>query len=257
MGHAGQVTTPLANLECTVLDPLLTPGAAGLDRLRLATVPFVPEIRLHLAEDPIVLRARLEAEAGRGLPPPFWADAWAGGQAVSRYVLDHPDVVAGCRVLDVASGSGLVAIAAAVAGATAVTANDIDPYALAAIRLNAHVNGVAVRGRGGDLLDGDGDGADVVLAGDVFYSEPMAARMLPFLRRATERGARVLVGDPGRAYLPQDGLEIVASYDVSMMGAPEDAEIRKAYVLGPTGGERRRRREPGGRSKSAPGRTSC
>jgi predicted nicotinamide N-methyase len=134
-------------------------------------------------------------------------------------------------VLDVAAGSGLVAIAAAVAGAAAVTANDIDPYALAAIRLNAQANGVTVDANRGDLLDGDGDGAEVVLAGDVFYSESMAERMLSFLQRAARRGARVLVGDPGRAYLPHDRMEVVASYQVSMMGAAEDAQIRHAYVL--------------------------
>jgi predicted nicotinamide N-methyase len=221
----------LANNERPVLDPFLTPGAAGLDGLRLAVVPFVPEVCLHLAEDAIVLRARLEAEAGEALPPPFWADAWVGGQAVARYVLDHPEVVAGLRVLDVASGSGLVAIAAAMAGAAAVTANDIDPYALSAIRLNAQVNRIALDANCGDLLDGDGDGAEVVLAGDVFYSESMAERMVSFLQRAARRGARVLVGDPGRTYLPHDRLEVVASYQVSMMGALEDAQISQAYVL--------------------------
>jgi len=133
-------------------------------------------------------------------------------------------------VLDVASGSGLVAIAAAVAGAAAVTANDIDPHALAAIALNAHANDVAVDVSGGDLLDGDGDDAEVVLAGDVFYSQSMAERMLPFLHRAAARGARALVGDPGRAYLPHDSLEVVAAYQVSMLGAPEDAQISQVYV---------------------------
>jgi predicted nicotinamide N-methyase len=233
--HAGSViyrtAYALADNDHPVLDPFLAPDAAGFDGLRLAEVPFVPEVRLHLAEDAIVLRARLEAEAGGAMPAPFWADAWAGGQAVARYVLDHPDVVAGRRVLDVASGSGLVAIAAAMAGAAAVTANDIDPYALAAIRLNAQANDVTLDANCGDVLDGDGDGAEVVLAGDVFYSESMAERMLAFLHRAAARGARVLVGDPGRAYLPQDRLEVVASYEVSLMGAAEDAQISQAYVL--------------------------
>jgi predicted nicotinamide N-methyase len=220
----------LTNNDRSVLGPYVAPDAVGLDGLRLTEVPFVPEIRLHLAEDSVVLRARLEAQVGAALPPPFWADAWSGGQAVARYVLDHPDVVAGLRVLDVASGSGLVAIAAAVAGAAAVTANDIDPHALAAIALNAHANDVAVDVSGGDLLDGDGDDAEVVLAGDVFYSQSMAERMLPFLHRAAARGARALVGDPGRAYLPHDSLEVVAAYQVSMLGAPEDAQISQVYV---------------------------
>jgi predicted nicotinamide N-methyase len=225
--------TELSHLERTVLDDSLTPGVAGFDRLRLAEVPFVPEVRLHLAVDPIVLGARMEAESGAALAPLFWASAWAGGQAVSRYVLDNPDVVAGSRVLDLASGSGLVAIAAAVAGAATVTANDIDPYALAALTLNARANGVVVHGSCGDLLAGDGDGAEVVLAGDVFYSQSLADRMLAFLERVATRGARVLVGDPGRAYLPYGRLEVVASYPVSMMGPPEDAEIKQVHVLQP------------------------
>lgn len=212
---------------------MVTKPTTGLDELRLAEVPFVPEVRLYLAEDAIVLWARLEAAAGTQLPPPFWASAWAGGQAVARYVLDHPDVVAGRRVLDLAAGSGLVAIAAARAGAASVTANDIDPYALSAIALNAPANGVTVATRGGDLLDGDGDGAEVVLAGDVFYSSEMAERVLRFLERVTARGATVLVGDPGRAYLPRDRLAVVVSYQVPMAGALEDAEIKQVAVLRP------------------------
>jgi predicted nicotinamide N-methyase len=217
------------------LSPYLKSGVAGMDGLRLADVPFVPGIQLHLAEDAIVLRARMEAAVGRALPAPYWANAWAGGQALARYILDHPDVVAGRSVLDVASGSGLVAIAAAVAGATAVTANDIDHYASAAITLNARANRVAVEVSHDDLLDGDGGGADVVLAGDVFYNGSMAERMLRFLERAAARGARVLVGDPGRPHLPSDRLEVVASYQVSTMDAAEDAEIRETHVLRPSG----------------------
>jgi predicted nicotinamide N-methyase len=237
MRHAWSVTnragSELSHLERTLLDDPLTPGVPGFDKLRLAEVPFVPEVRLYLAVDPIVLGARMEAEAGQALAPLFWASAWAGGQAVSRYVLDHPDVVAGRRVLDLASGSGLVAIAAAVAGAATVTANDIDPYALAAMNLNARANGVVVDGSCGDLLAGDGDGADVVLAGDVFYSRSLADRMLAFMERVTARGARVLVGDPGRAHLPHSRLEILMSYRVSMMGPPEDAGIKQVHVLRP------------------------
>lgn len=223
----------LTDVERRVLRELLAPGASGLDQLRVAEVPFVPEVRLHLAEDAIVLWARMEAAAKASLPPPFWASAWAGGQAVARYVLDHPDVVAGRHVLDLATGSGLAAVAAAIAGAASVTANDIDPYALAAVRLNAQVNGVAVVARPGDLLDDDSDGADVVLAGDVFYSNDMARRMLSFLTRAMARGSDVLVGDPGRAYLPREKLEVLASYRVPMVGALEDAEIKQADVLRP------------------------
>lgn len=207
-------------------------GESGLDQLRLVRVPLVPEVRLHLAEDAIVWWARMEAEAGAVLTAPFWASAWPGGQAVARYVLDHPGTVAGRRVLDVASGSGLVAIAARLAGAAAVTANDIDPYALAAVTLNAKVNGVVVAARLGDVLDGDGEGADVVLAGDVFYSQALATRMWPFLSGAAARGARVLVGDPGRGHLPVDRLQVVASYPAAA-GVSTEPQISQISVLRP------------------------
>jgi predicted nicotinamide N-methyase len=172
----------------------------------------------------------LEAEQGHRLTPPFWADVWAGGQALARHIVEHPELVTGRRVLDVGSGSGIVAITAALAGAAKVTANDIDRYALAAIALNSRSNGVTVTVRPGDLLDGDGDGAEVVLAGDVFYREPMAARMSGFLDRAGACGARVLVGDPGRACLPTERFSVVASYPLTMTGAGQDAQVSRAYV---------------------------
>ena len=136
-------------------------------------------------------------------------------------------------MLDVASGGGIVAITAALAGAAKVTANDIDPYALAAIALNSRSNGVTVAVRASDLLDGDGEGAEVVLAGDVFYREPMAGRMWAFLNRAVARGAHVLVGDPGRACLPMDRFAVVASYPLTMTGAGQDAQVSRAHVLRP------------------------
>lgn len=212
---------------------LVAPDAPGLDRLCLVEAPLVPEVRLHLAQDAVVWWARMEAEAGTVLAAPFWATAWPGGQAVARYVLDHPATVAGQRVLDVASGSGLVAIAAALAGAGRVTANDIDPYALASITLNAKANGVAITPYQGDLLDGDGGDAEVVLAGDVFYSDAMAKQMLPFLRRAAARGARVLVGDPGRGYLPPDEMITVASYPTPATAAPTEPHLTRLSVLQP------------------------
>jgi predicted nicotinamide N-methyase len=217
------------------LDAMFSPGTAGLDRLRLSRVPLVPEVRLYVAEDATVLWARLEAEAGQRLPPPFWASAWAGGQALARYVLDHPEVVAGRPVLDLASGSGLVAIAAAMAGAGATAANDIDSYAIAAIRANAQANGVAVDVLSGDLLDGDGGGAEVVLAGDVLYNRSLTGRVLPFLRRLVERGAYVLVGDPDRGHVPHYWLRTVASYQLPASGAAEDAQIERTNVLAPQG----------------------
>ncbi|MFC0530393.1 methyltransferase [Phytohabitans kaempferiae] len=194
-------------------------------------MPLVPEVRLFLAEDAIILWARLEATAGRSLPAPYWASAWTGGQALARYILDHPAAVAGRTVLDIASGSGLVAIAAAMAGARAVTANDVDPYAIAAISANARANGVVIRPATRDLLDGDGDGAEVVLAGDALYDGLMARRVMPFLIRAADRGAHVLLGDPGRQHLPADRLRPLATYHAAITGPPEDAQIRRADVF--------------------------
>ncbi|HEU4348007.1 MAG TPA: 50S ribosomal protein L11 methyltransferase [Actinoplanes sp.] len=196
---------------------------------RLAPVPFVPEVRLHQADEPIALWERTEADGGTEQPPPFWAFAWAGGQALARHVLDHPALVAGRDVLDLATGSGLVAIAAARAGADPVTANDVDPRSLAATRANAEANAIRLRCDEGDLLDTDVR-YGVILAGDVFYSRAMAARVLPFLRRAAGRGSLVLVGDPGRAYLPTDGMIRQASYDVPVAEALESVPIRHTTV---------------------------
>ena len=187
----------------------------------------------HLAEDAIVWWARMEAQTGRALTAPFWATAWPGGQAVARYLLDNPSTVAGRRVLDVASGSGPIAIAAGLAGAAAVMANDIDPYALAAITMNATANGVTVSTSPGDLLDGDGGDADVVLAGDVFYSHAIGNRMWPFLRRAAARGAHVLVGDPGREHLPRKRMTTLASYPPPRAGDSTEPYISRLNVLQP------------------------
>jgi predicted nicotinamide N-methyase len=208
------------------------PAAFVRAHTRLVSAPHVPEVRLHLAgDDAIDLWERMEQQAGSvGLPPPFWAFPWAGGQALARYVLDHPAVVAGHPVLDLGSGSGLVAIAAAKAGAAAVTASEVDQYAVAAIALNAAANHVVVTARLADVLDGDGDGADVVLAGDVFYERRTADRVLPFLERARSRGAAVLVGDPDRAYLPRPRLRMVATYEVPVVRALEDTDVKRASV---------------------------
>ena len=199
---------------------------------RLRPVPLVPEIRLHQASDPIGLWQRTETAAGRtGLEPPFWAFAWAGGQALARYLLDHPEAVRGRRAIDVASGSGLVAIAAARAGAAAVTAYDIDPLAAAAIGMNADANGVTVTAVCADILDGESPpGTDLVLVADAFYQRDLAGQVLRFLERARARGTAVLAADFGRAYLPRDRLTPLASYDVPGLGVLEDSDVKRTTI---------------------------
>ncbi|OJF11346.1 hypothetical protein BG844_26885 [Couchioplanes caeruleus subsp. caeruleus] len=208
-----------------------TSGPPAVDALHLRPVAFVPEVRLYLAEDPTLLWARLEAAAGRRLQAPFWASAWPGGQALARYVLDHPALVAGRRVLDIASGSGLVAIAAAHAGAASVLANDIDPYAAVAIEANARANGVAMTCLSHDLLDGAGEDAEVVLAGDGLYEPALAARVLDFLARQAARGALVLAGDPGRGHSGSGLLERVAVYEQPALGPAEDHQNSQTAVF--------------------------
>jgi predicted nicotinamide N-methyase len=198
---------------------------------RLTPVPHVTEIRLYLAGDVLGLWQRTENEFGAGQPPPFWAFAWPGGQALARYVLDHPGLVAGRRVLDLGSGSGLVAIAAAMAGAAVVVASEIDALAAGAIRLNARANRVPVPVIAGDVLDGDGD--EVVLAGDVWYSGPLAERVLGFLERARARGGSVLAGDIGRAFLPRDRFRVLDARDVPVLADLEDADVKPAMVWAP------------------------
>jgi len=201
---------------------------------RLRPVPLVPEIRLHQADDPISLWQRIELASGQdGLDPPFWAFAWAGGQALARYLLDHPEAVRGRHVIDMASGSGLVAIAAARAGAAAVTAYDIDPLATEAISINARANGVTVLAVCADILDEDGPpapGAGLVLAADAFYQRDLAGQVMRFLERSHARGAAVLAGDFGRAYLPRDRLTPLASYDVPGLGALEESDVKRTTV---------------------------
>lgn len=201
---------------------------------RPATAPHVPELRLHLAEDAIDLWERVETEVGKtDLPPPFWAFAWAGGQALARYVLDNPALVHGKHVLDLASGCGIVALAAARAGAGRVVANEIDAFAIDAITLNAGANDLTVDTHLGDMLDGDAEGADVVLAGDIFYDTAVTTRMMPFIRRLQDRDATVLVGDPGRAHLPQEKFTEVIRYDITVPKALEDSTVKTTIVWRP------------------------
>lgn len=207
------------------------PAAFIRAETRLIAPPHVPEIRLHLADEALGLWQRTEEELGEmGLPPPYWAFAWAGGQALARWVLDHPAAVAGKAVLDFASGSGVVAIAAKMAGAARVVASEIDGFSLAAIALNAEANGVSVETDARDLLDRGTEGYDVVLAGDVFYEKPMSDRVRPFLEVAHRRGALVLFGDPGRSYLPKSGIEAIADYRVPVTRALEDSEVKHTRV---------------------------
>src|SRR5882757_4041242 len=211
----------------------LTPDTARkfiFDNTALMAPPHVPEVFLHLADEAHDLWLRTEEELAEiGLPPPFWAFAWAGGQGLARYVLDHPEIVRGKRVLDFASGSGLVAIAAAKAGAAEVIAADIDPFCETAIALNLEANGVEAKFLGMDCIGTDA-GWGVVLAGDVFYDRSFADRLMPWFATLKARGADILVGDPGRSYLPKAGLEPLAVYEVAVTRALEDSLVKRTTV---------------------------
>lgn len=199
---------------------------------RLQPLHDVPEVRLHLADDVGPVWRATEAALGvESAPIPFWAFAWAGGIAVARYVLDRPGTVAGRTVLDLATGSGLCAIAAMKAGASAATGVDVDPLAEAAVAMNARANAVRVGFIGRDLLDEEPPGVDVVLAGDTWYEGPLAERVLPWLGRAAAHGIDVLVGDPGRRYLPAARLERLAAYEVHTTTLLEDRDVVTARVF--------------------------
>ena len=212
---------------------VLTPISAKkfiLDNTALMPPPHVPEILLHLADEAHDLWQRTEDELVEiGLPPPFWAFAWAGGQGLARYIIDNPGAVRGKRILDFASGSGLVAIAAARAGAAEVIASDIDPFCETAIRLNAEANDVAIGFNGTDCIGTDA-GWDVVLAGDVFYDKSFADLLMPWFATLKTRGAEILVGDPGRSYMPRIGLEPLAVYEVAVTRALEDSLVKRTTV---------------------------
>jgi predicted nicotinamide N-methyase len=213
--------------------PLATmdPPAFIRANTKLLPVPLVPEIRLHIAEESVPIWQKTEEELGEmNIPPPYWAFAWAGGQALARYLLDNPALVAGRRVLDLGSGSGLVAIAAAKAGAARVLAADIDALALAAIGLNAAANAVALETTADDLLAALPGAFDAILVGDLFYERPLAERVLAFLEAALARGAVVLVGDPRRSYFPPGRFRQLAEYSVPVTRELEDAEIKRTAV---------------------------
>jgi predicted nicotinamide N-methyase len=218
----------------TARDMIADRKAFILANTRLTPAPHVPEIALYVADESVAIWRRTEEELDRiGLPPPYWAFAWAGGQALARYVLDHREEVAGKRVLDLASGSGLVAIAAAIAGAAPVIAADIDAFTESAVALNAAANGVYIEIITQDLLDRPAPLApryDIILVGDLFYERDTAARALAFLDRNAAAGTRVLVGDPGRTYLPKDRLTRLAEYSVPVTRELEDMEIKRTSV---------------------------
>ncbi|MEZ5782780.1 MAG: methyltransferase [Rhizobiaceae bacterium] len=211
----------------------LTPAEAErfiLANTTLGAPPHVPEIVLHLADEAHDLWQKTEEELAEiGLPPPFWAFAWAGGQGLSRYLLDNPAVLAGKRALDFAAGSGLVGISAVNAGARDVISADIDPFCEAAMRLNAAANNVALETVIADLIGHD-HGWDVLLAGDIFYQRDIVDRLVPWFETLRRRGCDIIVGDPGRAYLPKDRLEQVAEYRVPVSRALEDAEVKRTVV---------------------------
>lgn len=196
----------------------------------LIAPPLVPEITLHLATEVVPLWRKTEEELeAEGVPPPYWAFAWAGGQALARYVLDHPNEFASRAVLDFGSGSGLVAIAAARAGARSVLAADVDNFACAAISLNAHANDVRVDVTSDDLIGMTGTW-QTILVGDMCYERPLAERLLTWLKEHCARGTRVLLGDPGRSYFPKDRIEKLATYHVQTTRDLEDREIRETSV---------------------------
>ena len=203
---------------------------------QLLSPPHTPEIRLHLATElvPIWLKTEKALDAA-GVPPPFWAFAWAGGQALARYILDHSETVAGKTVLDFASGSGLSAIAAARAGAKSVLATEIDHFAIEAIKLNSAVNEVEIDCTLEDVVGRD-EGWDTVIAGDVCYEKEMSARVFGWLTSLSARGALVLMGDPGRNYLPGSHLKELAVYDVATTRELEDREVRRTKVWQITAG---------------------
>ena len=199
---------------------------------RLQHPPHTPELILHLADEVTPLwKLTEEALAQIGLPPPFWAFAWAGGQALARYILDNPEIVAGRRVLDFAAGSGIVGIAAMRAGAAETTCADIDVFSGEALGLNAAANGVACRYVGADLLEAPPPTwADVILAGDICYEQPLADQVMAWLQAGRAGGATVLIGDPGRSYFPRSGLIKLAEYQVPTTRELEDFAVKRTAV---------------------------
>lgn len=193
--------------------------------------PLVPELILHLAHEAVPIWHKTEEELGEiGLAPPFWAFAWAGGQALARHVLDNPEIVRAKTGVDLASGSGLVALAAMKAGAQSILAADIDVFAANAMRINAALNGVNLEVTTANLLDAPPPQANFLLVGDLFYEKDLAARVLNWLEQGRAQGSRILVGDPGRAYFPKTRFTKLAEYMVPVTRELEDSEIKRTAV---------------------------
>ncbi len=233
--HVQQVEEEMsdANSARAALDPDNEDAARRFieANTRLLSPPLVPELRLHLAEESLPIWQKTEEELGEmNVPPPYWAFAWAGGQALARYLLDNADLVSGKAVLDLGAGSGLTAIAAKRAGAVSVLAADIDALALAAVRLNAAANGLDVATTRDDLLSSEPANYDVVLVGDLFYERELAERVTAFISKAAAAGAIVLIGDPKRSYFPAGRFTLAAEYQVPVTRELEDAEIKRTSV---------------------------
>jgi len=208
----------------------VTPARELVRRVtRRRALPFCPELTLALADEPLAPWLAAEAASGQREEPPFWAHAWPGGLALARFVLDAPDLVKGKQVLDFASGCGVSAVAAAKAGARAVVAAEIDPFALAAIEENAELNGAQLELRAGDLIGLD-EGWEVVLVGDVFYQAQLSVRLERWLATLAARGASIFIGDPGRTFLPVPRLRCAASYEILAVPAWDSVLDRPARV---------------------------
>lgn len=203
-----------------------------LTHTRPGSPPLVPEVQLYLSTVVMPLWARLDEATGQvGVDPPFWAFAWVGGQAIARYILDHPEEVQGKRVLDFGAGSGVSGIAALLSGASSVTAYEIDPFAREAITMNARANGVELNAVDEGAINEPPTGVDLILAGDIAYEETMSARVLPWLRGAHDVGIRVLLGDPGRDYFPRQEFVQLTEYEIPTSRDLEGVESRQAGVF--------------------------
>ena len=201
------------------------------ENTKLISPPLVPEMLLHLAAESLPIWQKTEDELGEiNLPPPYWAFAWAGGQAVARYLIDHPEICRGQSVLDLGSGSGISAIAAAKTGAHSVVAADIDKVALAACDLNARANAVDLKITGADLLAEPPRGEDIVIIGDLFYERQLADRVVAYIAEAKACGSAVYIGDPQRSYFPEGRYTRLAEYQVPVTRELEDAEIKRTAV---------------------------